>query len=321
MRFSYFIKYLIILLFLFTNIIFPHKQRVHQYMVREAYKLLKLYNNNQDIPELLNNLGTTHSGGYLGSFPLSDNGHPWVDGKIVAGAFREDEEDVVYGYGDFAGDASRYALASITHFWRSDEGDNNPSYINFLPDSPEYLQYSGYFPNAYQKMYVYAYSKLTDKGIHRFMARVRLPGKAMNIAELVVCYNSLADLFKNKNIYIRSASYLDGSVYYNPPLKLLPQHFLYASDYYNLIKIITWEVLGRMAHLLADMSIPAHAHNDSHASGELFENRIGVDNNDELLTSNPFATYWDANRIWNTYSELSPVLWTRGKASILIKII
>jgi len=72
---------------------FCHSQRTHQYIIREGYLLLVKHLSGVDIAQLKNNLGTTHSGGWLNNWP--SYGIPWSDGKIVAGAFREDEEDVV----------------------------------------------------------------------------------------------------------------------------------------------------------------------------------------------------------------------------------
>lgn len=60
---------------------------------------------------------------------------PWQKGYIVTGAYREDEEDVVYGY--------PFPYVSATHFWDADLGDNagfNPPPHNRIYD------------NAYKKM-------------------------------------------------------------------------------------------------------------------------------------------------------------------------
>jgi len=47
---------------------------------------------------------------------------------------------------------------------------------------------------------------------------------------------------------------------------LLNNSILLGSGYTveSLSQIITWEILGRISHLLADMSVPAHVKNDKH---------------------------------------------------------
>lgn len=100
---------------------FAHEQRTHQYIVREAYTLLTQFLG-RPIPLMQEALGYEDDGGFVSHWPRN-NGYPWIDGKIVTGAFREDEEDVMYGYGDGIGDITRYLWASVTHFWNADGGD------------------------------------------------------------------------------------------------------------------------------------------------------------------------------------------------------
>jgi len=68
-----------ILLILLTIRGFSHSQRTHQYLVREGYKLLKLYLGGVDVPVLGNNIGTIHTGFWLNHWP--DFGAPW--GEVV----------------------------------------------------------------------------------------------------------------------------------------------------------------------------------------------------------------------------------------------
>lgn len=82
-------KKLIIIILLFNSIGFSHKHHVHKYLTTEAYKLLKLQFG-YDIPKLLERIG--------GSSDWYNGDGPWQRGYITTGAYREDEEDVVYGY-------------------------------------------------------------------------------------------------------------------------------------------------------------------------------------------------------------------------------
>lgn len=110
-----------------------HKESVHQYIVREAYKLLE--SQIGEIPALKGHLGYSEVGT-----------RPWQTGKIVTGAWREDLEDVVYHVSTHDELLERYPvllvpqvfqflvekvgghpnpLVSITHFWQADVGTSS----------------------------------------------------------------------------------------------------------------------------------------------------------------------------------------------------
>jgi hypothetical protein len=83
------ILYIYTSLLLLSTINYCHDQHVHQYVVVEAYKLLK-YNIGYSISEFEN-----HIGGIGGSF---NGDFAWQKPYITTGAFREDEEDVIFNY-------------------------------------------------------------------------------------------------------------------------------------------------------------------------------------------------------------------------------
>ena len=148
------------IIFIAQSILFSHQQHVHQYFVREAYELLKLYVG-YDIPTLRQWIKFEE--GFYGP-------RPWQTGYIDVGAWREDNEDVVFhlskdnrptitGFGGVilgTPFVNQLILAftedpfiSSTHFWHPDNGDETPSDIEGI--------YAGiYFkftvPNAYQKL-------------------------------------------------------------------------------------------------------------------------------------------------------------------------
>lgn len=74
---------LTLLLFSFT--IYAHKQHVHQYLTSEVYKLVKNYVGN-DFSQMSNHIDN----GLVGL--------TWENGTLTAGAWLEDEDDIVYGY-------------------------------------------------------------------------------------------------------------------------------------------------------------------------------------------------------------------------------
>lgn len=125
-------KKILVLIILITSISFAYRQHVHQYLTIEAYNLLKLQLG-YDIMRLQEKLGGTSSW-YIGD-------RPWQRGYITTGAWREDEEDVVYGYSKSSPPTltgitgSIYSFISIfggltpdgfvssTHFRYADDGD------------------------------------------------------------------------------------------------------------------------------------------------------------------------------------------------------
>ena len=82
-------KRIVLLFVVFVSICFPYKQSMHQYITAEAYKLLK----NQlgyDIPVMVDKIGGT-STWYIGD-------RNWQRRYIATGAWREDVDDIVFGY-------------------------------------------------------------------------------------------------------------------------------------------------------------------------------------------------------------------------------
>lgn len=119
----------------FSSISLSHDPYTHQLIVREAYKLLKAQRG--PIPVMDTHLGFEETGS-----------GPWKTGLMVTGAWREDEEDVVYGYSKSKPPSLNVGLAylapstviellyigvvgipgvdpfvSSTHFWDADNGD------------------------------------------------------------------------------------------------------------------------------------------------------------------------------------------------------
>lgn len=295
-------KMLKILLFVFvlSTTIHPHSERVHQYLAREAYKLLKLYLGNKDIPIIQNNLGYKETGNFLS---WVNRGSDFIDGTICAGAYREDVQDIVYGYGEAWGipaidQTAQEWLASVTHFWEADQGDNALTNLDWVP----HLQ----IPNAYQKIMRY-YSDMWI-GINSRVEARTVQGEQVRLYNVAgyeganMHYNSLIELFKYGTMYVPYAIVLNlqtgqsrgysGTIYLNESLK----------------NKIVFEILGRMSHLLADMSVPAHTHNNSHiptlgTADKYEQDLMFVSWNDESFNS-PNVIYWDANRVWNTYGNI-----------------
>lgn len=94
-----------IFMLIFFNSIFlhAHKQNVHQYIVIEAYKLLKSFYG--ILQPMEQHIGTNEIGTM-----------PWETGLVVTGAWREDTEDPIYNLSNLLPPG-----VSGTHFWKADD--------------------------------------------------------------------------------------------------------------------------------------------------------------------------------------------------------
>jgi hypothetical protein len=242
-----------------------HKQHVHQYIAREAYLLLKSTLGGVDIPDMAAHLGPLEDPAYIGT-------RQWEKPYITTGAWREDAEDVVFGLRDFVDPFADGALISISHFWDADNGD----------ESQNVFRYSwhgitgeiGPYPNAFQKMKKYAIPnrswilKWLD-GNHGHVSTFDLyGGGTINYTwfdQIGFEYISLPDLYKTGQAWV--VGYYDDQgqwIDHNVRPDILPRHVVLGGGPGSYREKLVWEILGRMCHLLADMSCPAHAHRDEH---------------------------------------------------------
>ena len=189
-------------------------------------------------------------------------------------------------------------LASVTHFWEADQGDDAPTNLDWVPN----LQ----IPNAYQKILRYFNDMWI--GINSRVEARTVQGEQVRLYTVAgneganMHYNNIIELFKSGKMYVSYAIVLNiqtgqsrgyiGDIFINETLR----------------KKIVFEILGRMCHLIADMSVPAHVHNNSHipalgTTDKYEQDFMFVKWNDESF-SLPSVTYWDANRVWNTFGNI-----------------
>lgn len=113
-----------------------HEQLIHKYLTVQGWNLVR-----SEHPEVIysemNRRMCFNVGQYGDWWNSAYNGTlPWQTGKILTGAYREDEEDVVYdNQGIFN------ANVTNTHFWDADEGDG----WTFSPPQ------GGTYENSYNK--------------------------------------------------------------------------------------------------------------------------------------------------------------------------
>ncbi len=269
--------FLIILTYLISpDYLQAHKEWVHQYLAKESYGFLE-YKIGVIYPDLRDHIGLNFDG------RGSDN-EPWLYPYVAAGAWREDLEDPVYGYGGWFNGWT----PTVTHFWRADDGLDDVTPITA----------SGNAENAYTKAMVYLF------GGHRIFYKKKSYNSTIGeiILGLFYSYDDLVDLYSTGHCYNEGYIDLSGNAHYYSPIEI----------YMDLqaARNMSYIILGRVAHLLADMSVPAHTHADMHPceydDGDSYELWMGNNHtggcNDEH-TSFP-AQAWNRDTAYNQGSLL-----------------
>jgi hypothetical protein len=275
-----------------TELIYSDKYEdvVHIYLLKEAFQLLKLcLDNREEITEMDFHLGENETMPAKGLMSLGYL-------NMVSGSYVEDHFDIVYWYGllglkpagsykpdwlaffeDIFMDPNdkRGAFTSVTHFWDADKG---VEYYTRLSDNGTYEGDLGSvsfsfdihsIPNAYMKALKYIngyYSEMwCSDGESLF--------KIGNVETTHFAWKrnfSIFDIYNGANIKMYLKGFTD----------VLEGVWEDADDsssdaepnYYWNLSDITWHknwayhILGRICHLLQDMSIPVHVHNVSHGA-------------------------------------------------------
>ena len=254
------------LFFIGINSLYAHSQKVHQYIAKEAYQLL-VDQLGFKIQYMDNHIGGTESF-YTGDYP-------WQKSFITTGAWREDEEDVVYNYDVYQGiPGVNYALVSITHFWDADDGDLTQNMFPIKVNDMLTVTI-GPYPNAYEKLLKYAEggwvlwfpgiitcSNCINNHLLLIEPNIVIPPKRFGVP---VKYSQLTDFYQTSILSLIGNQDAEYTIY-----DLTTQQFISSNDIGDIFVLdevkdrIVWEVLGRMCHLLADLSVPAHTHRDEH---------------------------------------------------------
>lgn len=104
--------FFILCLTIISKFCYAHDQGIHQYIVREAWKLLEY-----QVPEL---------DGSILEIWVGNDEQAYLS-KIVAGAYNEDEYDVIFRYCGYTL-ALGCTYATNTHFWDADNGGESRFY-------------------------------------------------------------------------------------------------------------------------------------------------------------------------------------------------
>lgn len=162
---------------------------------------------------------------------------------MVIGAYQEDHSDATnesYGFSGW--------LVSNTHFWEPDQGDNSTFY--YLGNN---------YSNAYQKARKYIYGGY----------ELRVPYPENGIIEAYTAPPNLFQFYKDGVIYYKG--------YYNILGQFIPRNRWHIASITFRNKVV-WEIFGRICHLLGDMTVPAHVHNDPHPPTDLDTYESWMDN-------------------------------------------
>ncbi len=228
---------------------YAHKERVHQYLTREAY--LHLQSQKQLSP--LYDSFFQFNGVY--GAPTHESICLTVDGSYV-----EDARDIVFGYCGFTYPFGPCANASSSHFWDPDNVDPSAqTHLEFVDDD---------FQNALVKA-----KKLwrPDQDIvmpgpwnfqiydlERGVLEAEHISTGSTYAAMIIGYESLPKMFKTHTYSFRGVVTVRGiAVYFSHPYEIT-----YSTGYFA--DFFAANILGRIAHLLEDMNIPAHVKSVAH---------------------------------------------------------
>ncbi|NQV19611.1 MAG: hypothetical protein HQ534_13860, partial [Armatimonadetes bacterium] len=284
--------------------VFAHKQDMHQHITREAFELLRM-----SFP--VNFTGLDEMESYIGTDETSIPGAVSVvvgHGLVVSGVWIEDEYDIVEHYGIYEipnynntppwvedllfgdHDANRAAHTTITHFWDADNGEETSTYLTDTIYWGE-LQHTWEFTiseNSIKKNRKYISGDYLEREIFPdgcYLANTYPPVMVMitdwQVPGIVNLYHGIGARILDSYLDVWGEWHDD--LYYTVSIQETRKEWAYNR-------------LGRMCHLLQDMSVPAHVHCTSHAGvngmySDYFENHeMGYHNNYHTWTSEEVFT-------------------------------
>ena len=284
--------------------VFAHKQDMHQHITREAFELLRM-----SFP--VNFTGLDEMESYIGTNETSIPGAVSVvvgHGLVVSGVWIEDEYDIVEHYGIYEipnynntppwvedllfgdHDANRAAHTTITHFWDADNGEETSTYLTDTIYWGE-LQHTWEFTiseNSIKKNRKYISGDYLEREIFPdgcYLANTYPPVMVMitdwQVPGIVNLYHGIGARILDSYLDVWGEWHDD--LYYTVSIQETRKEWAYNR-------------LGRMCHLLQDMSVPAHVHCTSHAGvngmySDYFENHeMGYHNNYHTWTAEEVFT-------------------------------
>lgn len=277
-------------------------QDVHKYLVYQAVKLLQVkypdvINSN---PEFFYWLSNKNQFNWEEWYNTSiGQGFPYMKGSLYTGACREDNEDVI---DNICGGPWAPAYVTLSHFWDADgvNGDNAP-----VPN-PDPFQTPP--ENAYKKIRKYWFGNYgegisigpnLDHSSYYFSFKVKF-GTGTNNENLAQAYNEIRNgnlnfLYVTKDrIFYDECSDKGWSMVNQGFYDYLTSKGWNSSQIEDKAKKIIFETLGRICHLLGDMAVPAHAHNEVHADWDFYELNLN-----DIYNNDNYRITWNSNNVFN----------------------
>ncbi|MFC2093440.1 T9SS type A sorting domain-containing protein, partial [Bacteroidota bacterium] len=231
----------------------------HRWLTFQAWELLK---------ETGYPVGSSFMNKHFGRWEHAFPERSFEQKTIMAGAFMEDEEEIVYDLGTGCN-----WIHTCTHFWNADITDNHA-----------WIFWSCEFPNAYMKTQDY-WTGVNDKSNPRtdiIYLELKYPVfrffNGSQFFDIRISYTDITDVYLNpENVYVTAWKYEYQNWWANvspwvPVIDYLLERTYFEEDYIRLLlKGVSWEIVGRICHLIQDMSVPAHANNDSHLGNDYYE--------------------------------------------------
>jgi len=222
-----------------------HSKSIHQSIVTEAYNLLK----NRYIA----------AGGDISDLQPFERYLP----EIKFGAKYEDEFDPIYGYHNIVPGGVRNG-APLTHFWDGDKGEDH-GYDVFFNKIDDGFGLSDFINNAWTKARIYLFGSGTN--VHGYEWWDTYRNTTILLFYKIDSNTSLLDFYK-------TGTCLLFDVALNPLGKVSYYDWYWIHNPHS----ISFRILGHIAHLLADMSVPAHCLLDPHLNRDDYEEWTGNDN-------------------------------------------
>lgn len=277
-------KYVLILfiIILISNSIYAHDQEkkpVHQRIIIEAYKLLKLQLSKEST-------GFADMDQWIGDATIY-NQRWWHHVNSVAnGSEHEDRKDIVY---DYSGVFNSHT--SITHFWDADKpyGDDGGNVK---------LYDGGHFASAYTKAQRYIFMDFTKK------IDLTLPGYCdfllftLDGTQRLFCYDDPDKHYYLYNWYWKDRIYVNFSHNLCLDVEVQRDHNWYWNIGNEFCRRTFFNILGRLCHLLTDMGVPEHAKRSMHLKTTLFPDEYPAPFEYWLKDYYDTDFYWTAEKVY-----------------------
>lgn len=287
------------LIFFQTVHVHAHKEPTHQYIIREAYQLLK-HHLGYDIPEFETYVIGKDGRGREGEFHGRD-ANPWSYETACGGAWSEDHHDPVRFMHEYPLLFKKGMFTSVNHFWDPDQSMNgfNAPFSLHIPWNPWPTGIFQTNPCALARAY------LSDHD-HDLMAY----RKAMMYLSSSTYQPQLQETYM---MLIQGNEYPGPGHFGYTLMDWYHGRFSYDNTDLEQQKIsIIYSIIGRIAHLLGDMSIPAHVKCDEHGLWhDPYEDAMNyvewegnkdspcVDINNNIPASTSRVEYWNHEKVFN----------------------